>query len=117
MAPSRSRHLGVNVVSSTSSMTSRRAAQSGLSAGTGRESPSRIVASKLRHHCSAESRTDRSTIASRWASASPAQNAHAGQSTVAVYPAGKVCQSGGSPRTAACQRGTSSGRSNTSIMW
>ena len=107
----------MNVEATSSRTICRWRARPGRSAGTGAAIVGTSVRSMLRHHAWALSRTDSSTSASGWAAASSRQNAVDGQSTNALKPAGKVLQSGISPRTAAHQTSTSCGRSDTTIMW
>ena len=63
------------------------------------------------------SRTLSSTFASGKASQICSQNVQAGQSTVDSQPSNSSRQSTGSPSTAACHPGSSSGCRATSIMW
>src|SRR5688572_10743524 len=71
---------------------------------------------QLAYHASG-SRTLSRTFASGNVSQIGSQNVQAGQSTVDSQPSKISVQSTGSPSTAACQPGSSSGCRATSIMW
>src|SRR5919198_2377677 len=71
---------------------------------------------QLAYHSSG-SRTLSRIFASGKVSEICSQNVHAGQSTVDSHPSKTSVQSTGSPSTAACQAGSSSGCLATSIMW
>ena len=98
-------------------VSARRCVQATSSAGTGVWSCVAIVRSKLAHHASGELRSDSSTGASGFAAVSSGQNAAAGQSTAASYPASIALRSAGSPRAAAAHTAMSSSRSISSDMW